>query len=79
MIVSKIPANTKVLVHSSGAIECLDQGNFPHPISCKKFIYCARMVNDKLAGFEYTCPKNLSFDPVGGICNWAAGLGCADK
>lgn len=78
-LLSRIPEHSKVLIHSSGAIECLDQGNFPHPGSCKKFIYCARMINSKLVGFEYTCPKDLSFDPVGGICNWAAGLGCFEK
>lgn len=31
-----------------------------------------------LVGWQYTCPKGLSYDPVGGICNWAAGLGCKD-
>lgn len=78
-LLSQIPEHSKVLVHSSGAIECLDQGNFPHPASCKKFIYCARVINNKFIGFEYTCPKDLSFDPVGGICNWAAGLGCFEN
>lgn len=29
-----------------------------------------------VVGWAYTCPKGLSYDPVGGICNWAAGLGC---
>lgn len=75
-LISNIPEHGKVLLHSSGTIECLDQGNFPHPVSCRKFISCARMVNNKVVGFEYTCPKGLSFDPVGGMCNWAAGLGC---
>lgn len=66
----------KVLVQNSGIIKCLDQGNFPHPASCRKFISCARIDNGDILGWEYTCPKNLSFDPVGGICNWSAGLGC---
>lgn len=78
-IVGNIPEHSKVLVHSSGAIECLDQGNFPHPASCKKFINCAKMINNNLVGFEYTCPKDLSFDPVGEMCNWAAGLGCYER
>ncbi|KAK6638450.1 hypothetical protein RUM44_008879 [Polyplax serrata] len=74
---ANIPASAlKVKVHSNGYIECLDRGNFPHPFSCKKFISCAKMENNELLGWEYTCPKHLSFDPVGGICNWAAGLGC---
>lgn len=77
-ILGKIPEHSKVLLHGNGIIECLDQGNFPHPVSCKKFIYCAKMDNDKIVGWEYTCPKNLSFDPIGGICNWSAGLGCND-
>ncbi|XP_050301790.1 uncharacterized protein LOC126739986 [Anthonomus grandis grandis] len=75
-VIGKIPEHSKVLLHSDGIIECLDQGNFPHPISCKKFISCAKMDNDKIFGWEYTCPKNLSFDPIGGMCNWSAGLGC---
>ncbi|XP_044257284.1 uncharacterized protein LOC123006669 isoform X3 [Tribolium madens] len=75
-ILGKIPEHSKVLLHSNGVIECLDQGNFPHPLSCKKFISCAKMENGNVLGWEYTCPKNLSFDPIGGICNWSAGLGC---
>lgn len=78
-ILSKIPEHSKVLLHSNGVIECLDQGNFPHPISCKKFIYCAKMETGNVLGWEYTCPKNLSFDPIGGICNWSAGLGCHES
>ncbi|KAJ8915747.1 hypothetical protein NQ315_004559 [Exocentrus adspersus] len=65
-VFSKIPEHSKVLLHSNGVIECLDQGNFPHPVSCKKFISCAKMENGKVLGWEYTCPKNLSFDPIGG-------------
>ncbi|XP_015834046.1 mucin-5AC isoform X2 [Tribolium castaneum] len=75
-VLGKIPEHSKVLLHSNGVIECLDQGNFPHPLSCKKFISCAKMENGNVLGWEYTCPKNLSFDPIGGICNWSAGLGC---
>lgn len=71
-----LPAQSKVLIHSNGDIECLDQGNFPHPVSCKKFISCARMGRSRLYGWEYTCPKNLSFDPIGGMCNWASDLDC---
>lgn len=68
----------KVILHDAGIIECLDQGNFPHPLSCKKFISCAKMEIGGVVGWEYTCPKGLSYDPVGGICNWAAGLGCKE-
>jgi len=74
----EIPITGKVRIHSDGYIECLDMGNFPHPFSCRKFISCAKMEYDTLLGWEYTCPKGLSFDPIGGICNWAAGLGCKD-
>lgn len=78
-VLGQIPEHSKVLLHSNGVIECLDQGNFPHPVSCKKFISCAKMENGKVLGWEYTCPKNLSFDPIGGICNWSAGLGCNEQ
>ncbi|XP_050466044.1 serine-rich adhesin for platelets-like [Cataglyphis hispanica] len=70
--------NSKLFLTSKGTIRCLDQGNFPHPYSCKKFISCARMVNGQVIGTEYTCPDKLTFDPIGGICNWSAGLGCKD-
>lgn len=77
-ILSILPAQSKVLIHSNGDIECLDQGNFPHPVSCKKFISCARMERGRIYGWEYTCPKDLSFDPIGGICNWSADLECEE-
>ncbi|XP_041979443.1 mucin-5AC-like, partial [Aricia agestis] len=70
---------TKVIVRGEGNIQCLDIGNFPHPTSCKKFISCARIESGAVLGWEYICPKGLSFDPVGGICNWSAGLGCNEK
>ncbi|XP_051162788.1 uncharacterized protein LOC127282535 isoform X2 [Leptopilina boulardi] len=76
--VGKPRLNGKLYVTSRGHINCLDQGNFPHPTSCKKFITCARMVNGLVVGTEYTCPNKLSFDPIGGICNWSAGLGCKE-
>lgn len=78
IVVGKALLNSKLFLTSKGTIRCLDQGNFPHPYSCKKFITCARMVNGQVIGTEYTCPAKLSFDPVGGICNWSAGLGCKD-
>ncbi|KAL6264649.1 hypothetical protein P5V15_004750 [Pogonomyrmex californicus] len=78
IVVGKSVLNSKLFLTSKGTVRCLDQGNFPHPYSCKKFITCARMVNGQVIGTEYTCPDKLSFDPVGGICNWSAGLGCKD-
>lgn len=77
-IIGKSSSQVKVIMHGPGIIECLDQGNFPHPLSCKKFISCAKMEIGGVIGWEYTCPKGLSYDPVGGICNWSAGLGCKD-
>nr|XP_012154014.1 PREDICTED: nuclear pore complex protein DDB_G0274915 isoform X2 [Megachile rotundata] len=77
-VIGKSTLNGKLFLTSKGSIRCLDQGNFPHPYSCRKFITCARMVNGLVVGAEYTCPDKLSFDPVGGICNWSAGLGCKD-
>ncbi|KAJ8676113.1 hypothetical protein QAD02_011899 [Eretmocerus hayati] len=75
-IISK--PHDKLYINGRGYIECLDQGNFPHPTSCRKFISCARMVNGVTIATEYTCPSKLSFDPIGGMCNWSAGLGCSD-
>ncbi|KZC14844.1 Acidic mammalian chitinase [Dufourea novaeangliae] len=77
-VVGKSTFNGKLYLTSKGTIRCLDQGNFAHPSSCRKFITCAKMVNGLVIGAEYTCPDKLSFDPVGGICNWSAGLGCSE-
>ena len=78
-LIENIPEHSKVLIHSSGVIQCLDQGSFPHPVSCKKFISCAKMETGSVLGWEYTCPKDLSFDPIGGMCNWSADLGCEEQ
>lgn len=75
-LIKSIPKQSKVLLYSSGIIKCFDQGNFPHPISCRKFISCAKMETGDVIGWEYTCPKNLSFDPIGGICNWETEVEC---
>lgn len=77
-VIGRNHAQVKVILHGAGIIECLDQGNFPHPLSCRKFISCAKLESGGVVGWEYTCPKGLSYDPVGGICNWAAGLGCKE-
>uniref|UniRef100_A0ABD2XDY3 Chitin-binding type-2 domain-containing protein n=1 Tax=Trichogramma kaykai TaxID=54128 RepID=A0ABD2XDY3_9HYME len=66
----------EIAITSQGYIKCLDQGTFAHPNNCRKFISCAKIVNGVTIGTEYSCPSGLSFDPVGGMCNWAAGLGC---
>ncbi|KAF5292853.1 hypothetical protein FQR65_LT11105 [Abscondita terminalis] len=71
-----LPQYSKVLIDTYGNIRCLDQGNFPHPSSCKRFIFCAKIDSGDTVGWEYTCPKKLSFDPVGGMCNWSFELGC---
>lgn len=66
----------KAIVKSDGTIECLDTGYFPHPESCKMFISCSKTVRGFLKGWIYTCPQNLVFDPVGGMCNWTEEVDC---
>ncbi|XP_043065461.1 serine-rich adhesin for platelets isoform X5 [Drosophila ficusphila] len=62
----------KVIVHGRGIIECRAQGNFPHPLNCRKFISCARFEETGgIVGWEYTCPKGLTYDGVGGMCTWS--------
>lgn len=63
----------KVIVHGRGIIECLEQGNFPHPLSCRKFISCAKFEETGgIVGWEYTCPKGLGYDGDSGTCTWTA-------
>ncbi|BFG01757.1 serine/arginine repetitive matrix protein 2 [Drosophila madeirensis] len=62
----------KVIVHGRGIIECRAQGNFPHPLNCRKFISCARFEETGgIVGWEYTCPKGLTYDGNGGMCTWS--------
>ncbi|KAH8342282.1 hypothetical protein KR084_000658 [Drosophila pseudotakahashii] len=69
---AKTGQDTKVIVHGRGIIECRAQGNFPHPLNCRKFISCARFEETGgIVGWEYTCPKGLTYDGVGGMCTWS--------
>ncbi|KAH8411357.1 hypothetical protein KR215_002570, partial [Drosophila sulfurigaster] len=72
----------KVVLHGRGIIECLDEGNFPHPNSCRKFISCAKFVETGgIVGWEYTCPKGLGYDSLSGMCTYVTtsdGKACRD-
>ncbi|XP_032308124.2 mucin-5AC isoform X5 [Drosophila ananassae] len=71
-ISTKAPEEPKVIVHGRGIIECRAQGNFPHPLNCRKFISCARFEETGgIVGWEYTCPKGLTYNGVGGMCTWS--------
>lgn len=69
----------KAEIRADGSIECTDTGYFPHPESCKKFISCSKTVRGYLRGWVYTCPQELVFDPVGGMCNWTETVDCLAK
>jgi len=70
--ISPAKGDPKVIVHGRGIIECRAQGNFPHPLNCRKFISCARFEETGgIVGWEYTCPKGLTYDGVGGMCTWS--------
>uniref|UniRef100_A0A2P2I1P3 Mucin-5AC-like n=1 Tax=Hirondellea gigas TaxID=1518452 RepID=A0A2P2I1P3_9CRUS len=66
----------KALLLPGGKVQCYDTGYFAHPESCKKFISCSKTVRGAVRGWVYTCPQNLVFDPVGGMCNWAEAVDC---
>ena len=66
----------KALLLPDGKVQCYDTGYFAHPDSCKKFISCAKTVRGVVRGWVYTCPQQLVFDPVGGMCNWAEAVDC---
>ncbi|XP_062141513.1 serine-rich adhesin for platelets isoform X7 [Drosophila sulfurigaster albostrigata] len=75
-------SSPKVVLHGRGIIECLDEGNFPHPNSCRKFISCAKFVETGgIVGWEYTCPKGLGYDSLSGMCTYVTtsdGKACRD-
>ncbi|XP_034489275.1 serine-rich adhesin for platelets [Drosophila innubila] len=72
---SKSQTQPAVIVHDQGVIECLELGNFPHPLSYRKFISCAKLVETGgIVGWEYTCPKEHEYDSVSGICTRTASI-----
>ena len=66
----------KAILLPDGSVECYDTGYFPHPENCKSFISCSKTVRGFLRGWTYTCPQELVFDPVGGMCNWTEAVDC---
>ncbi|XP_069988434.1 uncharacterized protein Cht6 isoform X6 [Penaeus vannamei] len=66
----------KAVLLPDGSVTCYDTGYFAHPESCKKFISCSKTVRGLVRGWVYTCPQQLVFDPVGGMCNWAEAVDC---
>ncbi|XP_063589788.1 mucin-2-like isoform X2 [Penaeus indicus] len=66
----------KAVLMPDGSVTCYDTGYFAHPESCKKFISCSKTVRGLVRGWVYTCPQQLVFDPVGGMCNWAEAVDC---
>ncbi|KAL7744382.1 hypothetical protein ACLKA6_001771 [Drosophila palustris] len=69
---SKSPKQPEVILHGRGIIECLEEGQFSHPHSCRKFITCAKFVETgSIVGREYTCPKGHDYDGVSDLL-WSA-------
>ena len=80
-----VPLSEKIRLDEQGNIYCLDKGIFPHPTSCKKFVHCVQGGEDEgsssgsdrdnnvIRGWIYSCPEQLSFDVIGGMCNWGSG------
>ena len=56
-------------------IECLELGNYPHPLSCDMYISCAK-VRGFLEGFIFSCGDGMSFDPLSSVCDWSVKIGC---
>ncbi|XP_042218048.1 proteoglycan 4-like isoform X5 [Homarus americanus] len=69
----------KAKLMADGSVQCHDTGYFAHPDSCKKFISCSKTVRGLVRGWVYTCPQQLVFDPVGGMCNWAESVDCEGR
>jgi hypothetical protein len=64
-----------VLVMASAATVsaiCENDGIFPSPDDCAKYINC----QDGVA-HELTCPAGLLFNPVTSTCDWAENVECA--
>jgi chitinase len=56
-------------------IECLEHGNYPHPLSCNMYISCARG-RGFIDGYIFSCGEDMSFDPASGVCDWNYKIGC---
>lgn len=75
-----VPLSEKIRLRPDGSVQCLDKGIFPHPVSCRQFVHCAASEkNDgNIRSWVYACPKSLSFDAVGGMCNWTSDNACIE-
>ena len=70
-------AGNVVEIDEDGRVFCYDIGNFAYPEDCRQFVQCARPGDhEPIKGWVHTCPRGLSFDPVGAICNWGSPVRC---
>ncbi|KAG5679148.1 hypothetical protein PVAND_008739 [Polypedilum vanderplanki] len=80
-LIGVLGSQVKVVLHSVSAdpektkIECLEHGNYPHPLSCSMYISCARN-RGFLEGYIFSCGEEMSFDPATGVCDWNYKIGC---
>lgn len=75
-----VPLSEKIKLREDGSVQCLDKGIFPHPVSCRQFVHCAASESNDgtIRSWLYMCPKTLSFDAVGGMCNWTNDNACIE-
>lgn len=75
-----VPLSEKIKLREDGSVQCLDKGIFPHPVSCRQFVHCAASDSNDgaIRSWLYMCPKTLSFDAVGGMCNWTNDNACIE-
>ncbi|CAH1711931.1 unnamed protein product [Chironomus riparius] len=80
-LIGVLGSQVKVILHSVSSdmektkIECLELGNYPHPLSCDMYISCAK-VRGFLEGFIFSCGDGMSFDPISSVCDWSIKIGC---
>ncbi|CRK95523.1 CLUMA_CG008992, isoform A [Clunio marinus] len=73
-LIGVLGSQVKVILHSishdheSVRVECLDVGNYPHPLSCSRYIQCAE-IRGFTEGFIFTCNQGSTFDPIQGACS----------
>ena len=73
-------AGNVVEIDEDGHVFCYDVGNFAYPEDCRRFVQCARPGDhEPTQGWVHTCPRALSFDPVGAICNWGSPVRCRQQ
>lgn len=56
-----------ITINDYGDLECLEQGVYPHPIECDKYVSCVT-IEENIKLWTYKCPAGQLYDDFTGRC-----------